>query len=230
MKRTILIVEDELHIRDIVYQHLIDEYNVFEAEDGVEALEIFEDENIDLLISDIMMPNMDGWTLVEKIRETSNVPIILLTALTEENNQIRGYDLKIDDYVCKPFSTQVLVKKVEAVLNRTHQASLTLDNQLEVGKIKIDIQSRKVFVDSVEIICMPKEYDLLLFFLENQNVALSRDDILDKVWGIDYFGDTRVVDTHVKKIRKKIAPYNDYIKTVFGIGYRFEVTTNENSK
>jgi two-component system, OmpR family, response regulator ResD len=222
IKKTILVVEDEEKLRNLIMSYLEESYNVFEAQDGEEALQIFEEEHIDLVISDIMMPNMDGWELLKKIRETSSVPYILLTALDDEVSQLKGYDLMVDDYITKPFSLNVLTKKVDAIFRRDSKA---FENKgiITAGIIKIDTVGKSVFINDEETHLMPKEYDLLLFFLENQNEALDRDYILNTIWGIDYDGDERVVDTHIKKLRKKIGEASKYIKTVFGTGYKFQL-------
>jgi two-component system, OmpR family, response regulator ResD len=222
IKKTILVVEDEEKLRDLIVSYLEESYNVFEAQDGEEALQIFEEEHIDLVISDIMMPNMDGWELLKKIREESNVPYILLTALDDEVSQLKGYDLTVDDYITKPFSLNVLTRKVDAIFRRDSKA---FENKgiIKAGIITIDTVGKSVFINDEETHLMPKEYDLLLFFLENQNEALDRDYILNTIWGIDYDGDERVVDTHIKKLRKKIGEASKYIKTVFGTGYKFQL-------
>ncbi|MEG0284233.1 MAG: response regulator transcription factor [Erysipelotrichales bacterium] len=222
IKKTILIVEDEEKLRNLIISYLSDKYNIFEAQDGEEALQIFNEEHIDLVISDIMMPNMDGWELLKNVRATSTVPYILLTALDDEVSQIKGYDLTVDDYITKPFSLNVLTKKVDAIFRRD---SVAFEQQgvIESGILKVDTVGKAVYVNDEETHLMPKEYDLLLFFLENQNEALNRDYILNTIWGLDYDGDERVVDTHIKKLRKKIGDAAAYIKTVFGTGYKFQV-------
>lgn len=222
IKKTILIVEDEEKLRNLIISYLADRYNIFEAQDGEEALQIFKEEHIDLVISDIMMPNMDGWELLRSIRATSTVPYILLTALDDEVSQIKGYDLTVDDYITKPFSLNILTKKVDAIFRRD---SVAFEQQgiIETGILKVDTVGKSVYVNDTETHLMPKEYDLLLFFLENQNEALNRDYILNTIWGLDYDGDERVVDTHIKKLRKKIGDAAVYIKTVFGTGYKFQI-------
>jgi len=226
IKKTILVVEDEAKLRELVVSYLDDAYNVFEAEDGEEALQIFKEEHIDLIISDIMMPKMDGWALLKEIRAISNVKFILLTALDEEVNQIKGYDLNVDDYITKPFSLNIFRKKVDAILRGPGDPK----GIIEAGIIKIDTKAKSVFIDGVETHLMPKEYDLLLFFLEKPNEALDRDYILNTIWGIDYEGDERVVDTHIKKLRKKIGEASKYIKTVFGTGYKFVLDNKETTE
>lgn len=222
IKHTILVVEDEEKLRNLIITYLSDKYNIFEAQDGQEALQIFKEEKIDLVVSDIMMPNMDGWELLKNIRQTSTVPYILLTALDDEVSQIKGYDLAVDDYITKPFSLNILTKKIDAIFRRD---SIAFENHgiIEVGIIKVDTVGKAVYINGSEIHLMPKEYDLLLFFLENQDEALNRDYILNTIWGLDYDGDERVVDTHIKKLRKKLGAASPYIKTVFGTGYKFHV-------
>lgn len=222
IKKTILIVEDEEKLRNLIISYLADKYNIFEAQDGEEAFQIFKEEHIDLVISDIMMPNMDGWELLRNIRATSTLPYILLTALDDEVSQIKGYDLTVDDYITKPFSLNILTKKVDAIFRRD---SVAFEQQgiIETGILKVDTIGKSVYINDVETHLMPKEYDLLLFFLENQNEALNRDYILNTIWGLDYDGDERVVDTHIKKLRKKIGDAAAYIKTVFGTGYKFQI-------
>ncbi|MDL2211406.1 response regulator transcription factor [Erysipelotrichaceae bacterium OttesenSCG-928-M19] len=222
IKKTILIVEDEEKLRNLIISYLSDKYNIFEAQDGQEAYQIFTEEHIDLVISDIMMPNMDGWELLKQIRAISTVPYILLTALDDEVSQLKGYDLTVDDYITKPFSLNILTKKVDAIFRRD---SVAFEKQgvIEAGILKVDTIGKAVYVNNDETHLMPKEYDLLLFFLENQNEALNRDYILNTIWGMDYDGDERVVDTHIKKLRKKIGDASSYIKTVFGTGYKFQI-------
>ncbi|MGL4383507.1 MAG: response regulator transcription factor [Bacilli bacterium] len=222
IKKTILIVEDEEKLRSLMYSYLEEKYNIFEAQDGEEALQIFNEEHIDLIISDIMMPIMDGWSLLRVVRKTSSVPFMILSALDDEPSQLKGYDLAVDDYLTKPFSLNVLTKKVDAIFRRDSKA---FENKgiIEAGIIKIDTVGKSVFVEDEEIHLMPKEYDLLLFFMETPRQALDRDYILNTIWGLDYDGDERVVDTHIKKLRKKIGPAAPYIKTIFGTGYKFQV-------
>ena len=222
IKKTILVVEDEEKLRNLIISYLSDKYNIFEAQDGQEAFQIFTEEHIDLVISDIMMPNMDGWELLKQIRAISTVPYILLTALDDEVSQIKGYDLTVDDYITKPFSLNILTKKVDAIFRRDSVA-FEKQGMIEAGILKVDTVGKSVYVNDEETHLMPKEYDLLLFFLENQNEALNRDYILNTIWGLDYDGDERVVDTHIKKLRKKIGDASAYIKTVFGTGYKFQI-------
>lgn len=222
MNKTILIVEDEIRIRFLLRDYFHKEnFNVLEASDGREALEVFANNSIDLVILDIMMPEIDGFSVCESIRETSTLPIILLTAKSEEEDKLLGYDLGADDYVTKPFSPKVLVAKVKALLKRTDShKDLSI---LNYNGLKINKLSHEVLINDEEINLSPKEFDLLLFLTENSGIALSRDKILNNVWGMDYFGDIRTVDTNIKRLREKLLSKSEYISTVRGSGYKFEV-------
>ncbi|GAA0075747.1 response regulator transcription factor [Clostridium sp. CTA-5] len=222
MKKSILIVEDELKIRFLLRDYLIkDEFNVFEASNGEEGLITFSKEKIDLIILDIMMPKMDGLTMLRKLREVSSIPVILLTAKGEEENKLEGYDYGADDYVTKPFSPKVLIAKVKVLLKRTRQ---NLDSSIQnFNGLSINQLSHEVKIDDIDITLSPKEYELLIYLINNQGIALSRDNILDNVWGIDYYGDIRTVDTNIKRLREKLLDKASYIVTVRGSGYKFEV-------
>jgi DNA-binding response OmpR family regulator len=222
MSQTILLLEDEPEINNVIYEYLSDAgYHVIQAYNGVEGLMHFND-SISLIVSDIMMPKMNGLDFTEEIRANSDVPIILLTALADESDILRGYDLGVDEYVTKPFSPKIIVKKVQAILQRVE----TKDESLEYNKgiLHIDSTTRKVIVSSSSINLSKKEFELLFLFVKNEGIVFSRDQILDKIWGYDYFGDDRVVDTAIKRLRQKMNEASTYIKTVFGVGYKFEVT------
>lgn len=221
MRKSILIVEDELRIRFLLRDYLMKEdFNVFEASNGEEGLFIFSTQKIDLVLLDIMMPIMDGLTMLEKLREVSTVPVILLTAKGEEEDKLQGYDYGADDYMTKPFSPKVLIAKVKALLKRTRE-DLDSSSQ-DFNGLTINKLSREVKIDGNEIILSPKEYDLLIYLITNEGIALTRDNILDNVWGIDYYGDIRTVDTNVKRLREKLLDKAHYVITVRGSGYKFE--------
>lgn len=222
MRKSILVVEDEIRIRFLLRDYLLkDGFSIFEASNGEEALEIFSKEKIDLVISDIMMPKMDGISMLEKLREVSTVPVILLTAKEQEEDKLLGYECGADDYITKPFSPKVLIAKVKALLKRTKEdvdSSSQDFNGLTINKL-----SHEVKIDGKEILLSPKEYELLIYLITNEGIALSRDNILDNVWGIDYYGDIRTIDTNVKRLREKLLDKANYIVTVRGSGYKFEV-------
>jgi len=218
----ILIVDDEDRIRKLVSDFLTKKgYGVFEARNGDEALELFyEEKNIALIILDIMMPKLNGYQVLKEIRETSQVPVIMLTAKTDESDELMGFELGVDDYVRKPFSPKTLVARVDAILHRRD-----VENQevLSEGGIVIDKGAHTVSIDGQVIDLSVKEFELLSYFIENKGKALSRDRILSSVWNYDYFGDVRTIDTHIKKLRSKMGNKGDYIKTIWGMGYKFEV-------
>lgn len=219
----ILVVDDESRMRKLIKDFLIkDNYNVLEAGDGEKALEIFENEKekIDLIILDVMMPKQDGWSVLRKIRQSSQVPVIMLTARGEEQDELFGFELGADEYISKPFSPKILVARVEAILKRTIQ---TENTNKDFGGIIIDEQGRTVTVDGKNIEMSLREYELLKYLVDNENIALSRDKILNNVWNYDYYGDSRTIDSHIKKIRHKLGKRGKYIKTMRGIGYKFEV-------
>ena len=221
MRKSILIVEDELRIRFLLRDYLMKEdFNVFEASNGEEGLFVFSSEKIDLVILDIMMPIMDGLTMLGKLREVSTVPVILLTAKSEEEDKLEGYDYGADDYMTKPFSPKVLIAKVKALLKRT-RANLDSSSQ-DFNGLTVNKLSHEVKIDGNVIILSPKEYELLIYLVTNEGIALTRDNILDNVWGIDYYGDIRTVDTNVKRLREKLLDKANYIITVRGSGYKFE--------
>ena len=222
-KLKILVVDDESRMRKLVKDFLVKQnYEVLEAGDGSEALDIFfEDKDIALIILDVMMPKMDGWQVCREIRNYSKVPIIMLTARTDEQDELQGFQLGVDEYIAKPFSPKILVARVEAILRRTGQ-TLEEDN-LEYGGISIDKAAHVVTVDGKPIDLSFKEFELLTYFMENKGIALSREKILNSVWNYDYFGEARTIDTHVKKLRSKMGDKGDLIKTVWGMGYKFEI-------
>jgi DNA-binding response OmpR family regulator len=224
MNKRILLVEDEERMRILISDYFKREgYTIFEASNGIEAIRAFEKEKADIIILDIMMPFMDGWDVCKIIRKTSNVPIILLTAKSEEDDKLLGYDLGADDYITKPFSPKLLVAKVKALLKRTEIPQDSKEELFDLDGLIIDELSHVVKVHNNEVILTPKEYDLLLFLVKNKGIALTRDKILDSVWGIDYYGDTRTVDTNIKRLREKLGDKSELISTVRGSGYKFEV-------
>ncbi|MGL5433878.1 MAG: response regulator transcription factor [Lachnospiraceae bacterium] len=218
----ILVVDDEARMRKLVKDFLtVKGFQVLEAEDGEEAVDIFfEQKDISLILLDIMMPKMDGWEVCKTIRQYSQVPIIMLTARSEERDELQGFNLGVDEYISKPFSPKILVARVEAILRRTKTA---VGDVVEVGGIQIDKAAHQVTVDGSPIDLSYKEFELMSYFVENQGLALSREKILNHVWNYDYFGDARTIDTHVKKLRSKMGDRGDYIKTIWGMGYKFEV-------
>lgn len=217
--KKILVIDDEWKIRRLIKDFLVREgYTVDEAGDGEEGLELFFSNMYDLVILDIMMPKIDGWSVCRKIREESQVPIIMLTARADESDQLFGFELETDEYMVKPFNPKLLVAKVKVLLKR--DGKIVDKAPLIFGKLMIDTIKREVKLDDSILELTPKEYDLLYFFVENKGVALSREKILNSVWGWDYFGDSRTVDTHIKRLRKKIG--DEYIQTVRGFGYKFE--------
>ncbi|MBE5827672.1 MAG: response regulator transcription factor [Butyrivibrio sp.] len=219
----ILVVDDESRMRKLVKDFLTkDGYIVLEAEDGQQALDMFyEDKDIALIILDVMMPKRDGWEVCREIRETSKVPIIMLTAKGEERDELLGFELGVDEYISKPFSPKILAARVSAILRRTNQS--VANEVMEQGGIVIDKIAHSVKVDGKEIDLSYKEFELLSYFFENKGVALSREKILNNVWNYDYFGDARTIDTHVKKLRSKLGDKGEAIKTIWGMGYKFEV-------
>ncbi len=222
-KRKILVVDDESRMRKLVRDFLQREnYEVLEAGDGSEALDLFfSDKEIALIILDVMMPKMDGWQVCREIRSYSKVPIIMLTAKSDEKDELQGFDLGVDEYISKPFSPRILVARVEAILRRTAGAAGE-DQILEAGGIRMDKAAHMVQVDGKDVELSYKEFELLSYFLENRGIALSREKILNNVWNYDYFGDARTIDTHVKKLRSKLGGRGEQIKTIWGMGYKFE--------
>lgn len=222
MSSKVLIVEDEIRIRLLLRDYLKKEgYEVLESSDGEEAIRIFGGTNVDLIILDVMMPKLDGFNVCKTLRKVSNVPIILLTAKSEEEDKLFGYELGADDYMTKPFSPKVLVAKVKALIKRVNTPKD--QNILDYNGLKINKLSHEVILYNETLSLSPKEYDLLIYLSSNEGIALSRDKILDNVWGYDYFGDIRTVDTNIKRLREKLLDKADYIATVRGSGYKFEV-------
>lgn len=223
-KLKILVVDDESRMRKLVRDFLVRQnYEVLEAGDGEEALDIFyEDKDIALIILDVMMPKMNGWEVCKEIRETSKVPIIMLTAKSDESDELMGFDLGVDEYISKPFSPKILVARVEAILRRANKIGAAAEN-ISIGGIVLDKAAHMVTIDGERIELSFKEFELLSYFMENAGIALSREKILNHVWNYDYFGDARTIDTHVKKLRSKLGDKGEYIKTIWGMGYKFEV-------
>ncbi len=226
MNKTILIVEDEPRMRDILIDYLHDEeYLVITANDGVEALELFNNHLVDLILLDIMMPKLDGLTVCRQIRKKdSRVLIIMLTAKSEENDKLLGYEYGADDYVTKPFSLKVLVAKINALLKRTEISVQQAQKVQQIGRLFINEPAHTVTLNKETIELTPKEFELLVYFAQNKNIVLSRETIMNKVWGYEYYGDLRNVDSHVKRLRQKIKSEGRFIVTVRGIGYKLEVT------
>ena len=222
-KLKILVVDDESRMRKLVRDFLVKkDFEVMEAGDGAQALDLFyADKDIALIILDEMMPKMDGWEVCREIRSQSKVPIIMLTARSDERDELLGFELGVDEYISKPFSPKILVARVEAILRRTN--ALGSEEVLEAGAIRIDQAAHQVTIDGEVVELSFKEFELLTYFVENKGIALSREKILNSVWNYDYFGDARTIDTHVKKLRSKMGEHGDYIKTVWGMGYKFEV-------
>jgi len=220
--KTILIVDDESRIRKLVKDFLKkDNFKTLEAADGEEALQVFDEnsEKINLILLDVMMPKLDGWSVLRQIRQSSKVPVIMLTARGEEQDELFGFELGVDEYVTKPFSPKLLVARIKAILNRTEKIQ---EKVTDYAGIVIDTEGRTVSVDGKDVELSLREYELLKYLLENENVALSREKILNNVWNYDYYGDSRTIDSHVKKIRHKLGKKGKFIKTIRGVGYKFE--------
>ncbi len=219
----ILVVDDESRMRKLVKDFLVKkEFEVLEAVDGEEAIDLFfSQKDISLVLLDVMMPKMDGWEVCREIRKFSKVPIVMLTAKGEERDELLGFELGVDEYISKPFSPKILVARVEALLRRTK--NIDKNDILSAGSIEINKVAHLVKIAGIDIDLSFKEFELLTYFVENQGIALSREKILNSVWNYDYFGDARTIDTHVKKLRNKLGDKADYIKTIWGMGYKFEV-------
>ncbi|MBJ8052307.1 response regulator transcription factor [Bacillus cereus] len=214
----ILVVEDDQEIQELIKQFLMtQQYTVVIASDGLEGMTQFNKQSFDLILLDVMMPNLNGFEVSKMIRSQSNIPIIMLTAL-EEEDQMKGFDLGIDDYITKPFSFHVLIRRVEAVLRRSYDNNV--NNHLVFKEVRVDVDAYKVYVNDVEILLKTKEFEILQLLFQNERKVLTREIIVEKVWGYDYFGETRIIDTHIKNLRKKLAI--PYIKTIKGIGYKID--------
>lgn len=224
MNKTILIIEDEIRIRFLLKDYLLSEgFSVIEGCDGEEGLMAFKNNNVDLILLDIMMPKIDGLTVLENIRTVSDIPIILLTAKSQEEDKLYGYDIGADDYITKPFSPKILVAKVKALLKRTADLNEDKSSTKNYNGLTINKLAHEIKVDNVQLSLSPKEYELLVYLSDNIGIALTRDTILDNVWGIDYYGDLRTVDTNIKRLREKLGEKANYIVTVRGSGYKFDV-------
>ncbi|MBQ9704454.1 MAG: response regulator transcription factor [Clostridia bacterium] len=224
----ILVVDDEEMIRKLIRKYAeFDGHKIVEAVDGMDAITKFRSESFDIIIMDIMMPELDGFTACREIRKTSDIPIIMLSARGEEYDKINGFEIGIDDYVVKPFSPKELMLRIDAIMKRAKSAPVKEENKNEIvsianGGIVVDFTARIVYRDGERIDMSPKEYDLFFYMIKNKNIALSRDKLLSDVWGYDFFGDDRTLDTHIKILRKSLGKYNDLIVTIRGVGYRFE--------
>lgn len=218
----VLVVDDEILIRNVIKEYLENEnYQVIEAENGIEAIEkVKTNTNIDFIIMDIMMPKMDGFQAIEEIYHLAAIPTIMLSARKEEYDKLMGFDLGIDDYLTKPFSPKELVARVKAIMKRSHPV---LGEIYQYKELKIDFKAHAVSIRNQELKLTPKEYDLLVYFIENEHIALSREVLLSRLWGYDFFGDDRTIDTHIKMLRNNLGEYRDLITTVRGVGYKFEL-------
>ena len=215
----VLVVDDEELIRDVIKEYLVlENYEVYEAENGLEAIELVKNNNFDIIIMDIMMPKMDGYTACKEIKKIKDIPFIMLSARGEEYDKLIGFDLGIDDYVTKPFSPKELVARIKAVTKRKDNES----SVYVIEGIKLDNIAHDVYIDGEKIYLTPKEYDLLKYFIDNKNIALSREKLLSTIWGYDFYGDDRTIDTHVKTLRKHLGKYKNMVVTVRGMGYKFQ--------
>ncbi len=216
----ILVVDDEALIRSVIKDYLVNEgMSVYEAEDGIEAIEVFKNNKIDLVILDIMMPKMDGYETLKNLRNITEVPVIMLTAMKEELDKLHSFDLGVDDYVTKPFSPKELVARVKAILKRGGK----IKDVYEYKGLSVDFKGRSVKIDGKDVLLTPKEYELLVYFIDNKGIAVSREQLLNVIWGYDFYGDYRTVDTHIKMLRHSLGKYRDLIKTVRAVGYKYEV-------
>lgn len=223
MNKNVLVIEDEDKINKMICDYFIyNNFKVVSAKDGIEGVELFNDD-IDLIILDVMLPKLDGFTVLRRIRKKSDVPVIMVTARSEEEDILMGYELKVDDYITKPFSLEILLAKSKVILNRIDSISNNKDEILSYNGIKLDKLKVKVYIDDMEIEIEPKQFEILEYLMENKNIVISREKLLETKWGYDYFGNTRVVDAQIKKLRKNLKHKSYCIKTVFGIGYKFDV-------
>lgn len=223
MNKTVLLVEDEQRLREIVSDYFASEgFEVIEAEDGKQALALFEAHEIDLIVLDIMLPEIDGWSVCRRVRKESVVPIIMLTARSDEEDTLLGFELGADEYVTKPFSPKVLVARAKTLLKRAEGSVGQEENMLSMSGIEVNKLSRTVIADGNEVILTHKEFELLVYLMENKGIVLSRQHLLNQLWGYDYYGDDRTVDTHIKKLRSKLGEKANHITTVIRVGYKFE--------
>ena len=219
----ILVVDDEVNIRRVVREYAeFEGYEVFEAENGMQAVSMVKEDDFDLIIMDVMMPKLDGFSTCKEIKKYKTIPVIMLSARGEEYDKLFGFELGIDDYVVKPFSPKELMARVKVVLKRSSVRTDDVPDRMKFEGLEIDMAGREVFVDGEKASMTPKEYDLLFFLVKNRNVALTRDKLLEDVWGYDFFGDDRTVDTHIKMLRNSLGPYRKFVVTLRGMGYKFE--------
>ena len=225
--RRILIVDDEINIRRVVKEYAeFEGYEVGEAANGMEAVELVKNNDYDLIVMDIMMPKLDGFSTCKEIKKYKSIPVIMLSARGEEYDKLFGFELGIDDYVVKPFSPKELMARIKAVIKRNSRPDSGIPEKLKFEGLEIDLAGREVYVDGVKASMTPKEYDLLFYLVKNKNLALTRDKLLEEVWGYDFFGDDRTVDTHIKMLRNSLGPYRKFIVTLRGMGYKFEYGQN----
>ena len=223
----ILIVDDEFNIRRVVKEYAeFEGYEVGEAANGMEAVELVKNNDYDLIVMDIMMPKLDGFSTCKEIKKYKSIPVIMLSARGEEYDKLFGFELGIDDYVVKPFSPKELMARIKAVIKRNSRPDSGIPEKLKFEGLEIDLAGREVYVDGVKASMTPKEYDLLFYLVKNKNLALTRDKLLEEVWGYDFFGDDRTVDTHIKMLRNSLGPYRKFIVTLRGMGYKFEYGQN----
>ena len=223
----ILVVDDEVNIRRVVREYAeFEGYEVSEPENGMEAVEMVKNNDYDLIVMDIMMPKLDGFSTCKEIKKYKTIPVIMLSARGEEYDKLFGFELGIDDYVVKPFSPKELMARIKAVLKRNTAAETAVPEKIKFEGLEIDLAGREVYVDGQKASMTPKEYDLLFYLVKNKNLALTRDKLLEEVWGYDFFGDDRTVDTHIKMLRNSLGPYRKFIVTLRGMGYKFEYTQN----